>query len=83
MGNGDTCGSGESSDPMAQLSGQIEKAIGGADVTRKGSIYINRRDPSTFSEGDWRHCYVGLEMFGRSKYLLRRYLDPYRETKVL
>ena len=19
------------------------------------------RDPSTFSEGDWRHCYVGLE----------------------
>ena len=21
----------------------------------------NPRDPSTFSEGDWRHCYVGLE----------------------
>ena len=23
-------------------------------------VYLNR-DPSTFSEGDWRHCYVGLE----------------------
>ena len=22
---------------------------------------LGYRDPSTFSEGDWRHCYVGLE----------------------
>ena len=22
---------------------------------------LSYRDPSTFSEGDWRHCHVGLE----------------------
>ena len=31
---------------------------GGADGQ---SIIMPYRDPSTFSEGDWRHCYVGLE----------------------
>ena len=25
------------------------------------SIQMLPRDPSTFSGGDWRHCYVGLE----------------------
>ena len=37
-------------------------------------------DPSTFSAGDLRHCYVGLEDF---KYLLRRYLDPQGNARVL
>ena len=48
----------------------------------RGSIsvgaHIDPRDPSTFSEGDWRHSHVVLE--GPSNYLLRRYLDP-REMK--
>ena len=24
-------------------------------------VTVFPKDPSTFSEGDWRHCYVGLE----------------------
>ena len=31
-------------------------------VQRQDRTYhLYPRDPSTFSEGDWRHCYVGLE----------------------
>ena len=42
----------------------------GVERISQSQLVLGPRDPSAFSEGDWRHCY-GLEMFGGSKYLLR------------
>ena len=42
-----------------------EVELGGLRILIHTQIYQQwgyiPSDPSTFSEGDWRHCYVGLE----------------------
>ena len=43
-------------DPWPAIKPPVTVRVDGSE-----SCFIPARDPSTFSEDDWRHCYVGLE----------------------